>query len=118
MWEVISAISGTISALCDVSEARHEAQTEQRHPGSMRVRSQFQFDAVLSFLLRSIGWCLLVLSFVWIFEPFGSYVSDRDWLKVFGAMVGMPALVLLSGINTGPQESSKEAITSERKERV
>jgi hypothetical protein len=94
VWEVISAISGAISAICDVcgagqhtvSSATSSATENRTNPTSRRLRS---------FLLGSAGWCLVVLSFVCIEQPYGGYITDREYTELVGWIIAGPAFFII-----------------------
>jgi hypothetical protein len=96
MWEVISAITGVVSAICAVvsvvgirSSVEESLQGTQSHAG-VSTRSIF------SFLLVSSGWTLCVLSFIWIVQPYGRYMRHEDYVQIIGIIFGLPAFLLTS----------------------
>lgn len=107
MWEVISAISGAISAICDirgisphtVSSGTSEAIKNRKDLTPTRLRS---------FLLRSSGWCLAVLSYVCIAQPYGAFITDREYQELLGWIVAGPAfLVVLAGLDASHNNDRK-----------
>jgi len=47
-------------------------------------------------LTGSVFWALVVLTFVFMFEPYGGYVSDTDWWQVVKIIV-FPPVVAAAG---------------------
>jgi hypothetical protein len=89
-WNIVSAISGVISAIVAVISLfflfRRESQpplTDGKHEGT-----------IFHYLLFSSAWVLLVIAFNWIFAPFGSYPFKEDERKLYGIMISAPALML------------------------
>lgn len=39
-------------------------------------------------------WALVVLAFQWVLEPFGPFMTEREWRKLYAVMFGVPAVVL------------------------
>lgn len=95
VWEQASAVAGIVSAICAIISIAHKLR-RPANPSSNDSSRSVLVDRLSSLLLASSGWTLLVLSFLWIFEPFGGYVTEAEGLQAFGVIVGFPALVLFS----------------------
>jgi hypothetical protein len=94
MWEEISAIAGVISAVCAVVSIGYlsaNRETRREHEGSSHLLTA---RSLFSFLLATSGWMLLVLSWLWIFEPFGPYVRRDEYLQLVGIVLALPALLV------------------------
>jgi hypothetical protein len=94
MWEVIGAVSGAISAICDIRGTTQSAGTPDasfanksgKRPTPRRLRS---------FLLRCAGWWLTVFSFILIGQPYGSYINDREYRELLGWIIAGPAFLII-----------------------
>ena len=97
MWDVISAISGAVSAICDIRDAQGRTQSKNE-PATRPARSRGRSSKGLGVLLRlSIGWVLLVTSYIWIAQPFGAFISDGEQKQILGWIVAGPALLVILG---------------------
>jgi len=74
VWEVISAISGAISAVYDIRGSSQH--TVSGTPSATENCGNLAIERLRSFLLLSVGWCLAVLSYVCIEQPYGSFITD------------------------------------------
>lgn len=65
---------------------------------------------ILHYLVFCSAWVLLVIAFDWIVDPFGPYVTEKEERVLYGAMVGLPALMLANyalrrlGVQRGQDE--------------
>tara|TARA_R110000737_G_scaffold254346_1_gene263717 strand:- start:1271 stop:1603 length:333 start_codon:yes stop_codon:yes gene_type:complete len=93
-WEVANGITGLISAFCAVISLRflitHDSYAENTPTELLPLYK------LMSFLLFCSGWVLTCLCCLWFFEPFGMYVSGRDYQKFFGILLSVPSLIILS----------------------
>ena len=99
MWEVISAISGAISAICDIRGAGLHTVSPDASPATKNRKAAPR--RLHSFLVRSAGWCLAVLSFVCIRQPYGAFITDRECQELLGWIVAGPTiLIILAGLES------------------
>lgn len=91
-WDVLNGVTGVISAICSIlglgyfgRKSKYENET------SGRILSMPKF---MAFLLSSAGWSLLCLSGLWVLEPFGSFVDDREYLTFYGVVLAYPSLMI------------------------
>ncbi|MCP5351597.1 MAG: hypothetical protein H6926_00175 [Chromatiales bacterium] len=98
-WETLNGITGVISAIGALGSLAYlftHSPQEQAPEGQHSVLSMHK---LMSFLLACSGWVLCCLSFLWVFEPYGLLISDRDYQHFFGIMLSFPAfLILLYGL--------------------
>ncbi len=92
-WETINGITGIISAVCSVLGVGYFGIKGKSQIGlSDHVLT---FPMFMSFLLISSGWALLCLCGLWVFEPFGSYIRNDQYLKFYGVVLVLPSLMIL-----------------------
>ncbi len=108
MWEVISAIAGTISAICDVRGTGNDADSHSKKSATDGHRQE-RPSSTRSLLLCTVAWCLAVLSFMWIEQPYGTYLSDREYKQLLGWIIAGPALLIFIAASESPR---KKAATS------
>ncbi len=98
-WEVINGITGIVSALCSILGLGYfGAKRKSEIATSDRILT---LPTVMAFLFSSGGWGLLCLCGLWLFEPFGPFVSSGDYLKFYGVVLALPALMVFSfGLST------------------
>ncbi|EGR3370858.1 hypothetical protein DMJ37_23910 [Vibrio parahaemolyticus] len=91
-WDVLNGVTGVISAICSVlglgyfgRKYRYDTETSQR------ILSVPKF---MAFLLSSAGWSLLCLCGLWVLEPFGSHIDDREYLTFYGVVLAYPSLMI------------------------
>jgi hypothetical protein len=105
-WDAVNGITGLVSAVCAViglviQSRAHSEEITSGGGGSLLPRRY-----LASFLLVSSGWALCSLCFLLVFEPFGSYVSDRDYIKFYGIVLSVPAfLILRCGISMAERDN-------------
>ena len=94
-WELVNGITGIVSAICAIfslvyfNNVEAEIETNQKQS---TILSKYQ---LMSFMLFCSGWCLLCLAFLWIAEPYGVIISDREYLNFFGFLISLPAIIIL-----------------------
>ncbi|WP_417442058.1 hypothetical protein [Idiomarina sp.] len=98
-WELINGITGIISAFGAFSGIGYVAlageRSEPKLPGSL-----ISLRKLASFTIACSGWALCCLAFLWAAEPYGAFVSDRDYQQFFGIILAFPALVIfIFGVN-------------------
>jgi len=105
-WEVVNGITGFISAICAlISIVYLGTNSMNKNDSKNTILSKFQ---LISFMLFCSGWVLSCLSFLWFIEPYGSYMSDKDYQNFFGVILGFPAVIILMyGLNLLQGESSE-----------
>ena len=94
-WETINGITGIVSATAAVISLIQVRPTkdESGHPIESKGKHYYYF------ILACSGWVLGVMCWVWIFEPFGPYVSHWDQKKVMGIALSFPAIsIFLFGL--------------------
>ncbi|ALG51998.1 hypothetical protein L7E62_004750 [Vibrio parahaemolyticus] len=98
-WEVINGITGIVGASCSVLGLGYFGAKSKAEVGtSDRIVTLAMF---MSFLLISGGWALLCLCGLWIFEPFGAYVTSDDYLKFYAVILTLPSLMIFNfGLST------------------
>jgi membrane associated rhomboid family serine protease len=89
-WNIVSAISGVVSAIVAVISLFFLF----RGGGQSSTASDGPKGTIFHYLLFSSAWVLLVIAFNWIFAPFGSYLFREDERKLYGIMISAPALML------------------------
>lgn len=100
MWEVIGAISGAISAICDIRGIARPAVAPEA-PSAKKAGKSLTPRRLRSFVLRCAGWWLGVLSFMLIGQPYGSYIADREYQELLGWIIAGPAfLIILAGLDS------------------
>ena len=67
----------------------------------LKIERHTNYGNKISFVNRaliagSVFWVLIALAFVFIFEPYGNYVSERDWWQVAKIIV-FPIVVVVLG---------------------
>ena len=90
-WEVLNGVTGLVSAICAVAGIAYLGISKSDHHQST---SFVNTRKVASFIVVCSGWALCCLSFLWVIEPFGSFVSDKDYQKFFGIILGLPAIII------------------------
>jgi len=119
MWEVISAIAGVVSAACAVVSIRGLTVTQKAKSIEDESGPVMPPRVLFSFLLACSGWCLAVLSFVWIFEPYGPYMREGEYLRIAGIIVALPAVILFtSGMRylNGSDQLSRQSKSGHERE--
>jgi hypothetical protein len=97
MWDAIGAIAGVVSALGTVISVFGLAAPQKIESPSQGVGpAVISRTSIYSFLLASSGWCLAVLSFLWIVQPYGRFVRKDDYIQVVGVVLALPALFVLT----------------------
>jgi hypothetical protein len=100
MWEVISAIAGVISAVCAVIGVQGLRTAREPQGPTDGAPAAISSRALFAFLLVCSGWTLGVLSFLWVVQPYGSYLRRDDYMQIVGIIAGLPAfIVLMSGLD-------------------
>lgn len=89
-WEAINGVTGIISATAAVISVagivrgnRDEATAGDRRNAQLSM-----------YVLFCSGWILCVIAWNWYFEPFGSFLSDRELNKLYAAMLSAPAALM------------------------
>lgn len=93
----VNTVASVVSAVCAVIGVAIAAVGLSRAPALDEVSPQppLSARALYAFLLISSGWVLAVLSFLWIMDPFGPIVTEREDFQIAGIMVSLPALLIL-----------------------
>lgn len=98
-WELINGITGFISAIGAfsgigfVAFGREKEETKFSH-------SLISLQKLASFTIACSGWALCCLAFLWVAEPYGPFVTDRNYQQFFGIILAFPALVIFAfGVN-------------------
>jgi hypothetical protein len=102
MWEIVSAIAGAVSAICDIKSTAtsSEPQKQESAPEDPRPWLASRPRRSILFALRSTGWCFAVVSFVLITQPYGSYMTEREYQQLFGWIAAGPTLlIILAGLD-------------------
>lgn len=111
-WEVVSGISGVISAVVALISFGNLALSRKRQKTNGILGAQ-----PAHYLLFCSGWVLLVISYNWCFEPFGPFIMRHDEKKLYGAMLGVPALMVtlfaFKKLNVSPPEKKNDAFDSQ-----
>ena len=92
-WGVINGIAGIISSICAIISIGYLA-THKTKPTSTQSSNILTLDKLISFLLACSGWVLICLSFLWAFEPFGTYPLDTEYKQFYGVLLAFPALII------------------------
>lgn len=97
-WEIINGITGIISAVAAILGIGYFG-THFAKPKTVEGPILNTFK-LASFVVACSGWALCCLSFLWMFEPFGSYPTDSEYQQFFGIILAFPAVVIfLFGID-------------------
>lgn len=93
----VNTVASVVSAACAIIGVVIAAVGLSRAPAPDAVGPQRPLSAraLYAFLLISSGWVLAVLSFLWIMDPFGPIVTEREYFQIEGIMVSLPALLIL-----------------------
>ncbi|CCN45253.1 membrane hypothetical protein [Vibrio nigripulchritudo MADA3029] len=98
-WEVINGITGIVSAICSILGVGYFGTKRKSEIGTSD--RMLTLPTVMAFLFSSGGWGLLCLCGLWVFEPFGSFVSSDDYLKFYGVVLALPAFMVFGfGLST------------------
>lgn len=98
-WEVVNGITGIISASCAIVSIAYFS-THSKQEAAEISSNMLTVQKTMSFLLVCSGWILCCLSFLWLVEPYGSYVSNDDHQNFLGVILALPALIIfLYGLN-------------------
>lgn len=102
MWEVVSAVAGVVSAMCDIkSTATSDSEKQELASDDARPLPAPRSRKSILFALRSVGWCFAVVSFVWITQPYGSFITGREYEQFFGWIAAGPTLlIILAGLDS------------------
>jgi len=90
-WEVVSGITGIVSAIVAVISLFVLFRGGENPPTGAGENTK---RTILYYLLFCSAWVLLVIAFNWIFEPFGGSLTRWDEKKLYGIMISAPALML------------------------
>ena len=94
-WEVVNGITGVISAVAAVTSLLLVFLSRlQRSKADVPARAPV-LSGILGFILVSASWIVCVMSFNFIVDPFGPYVSNDDERTLFGVAIGLPAVIAL-----------------------
>ena len=93
----INTLSSVVSAVCAVIGVVIAIAGLARSPTEIRSETHAVISARLlyAFLLTTSGWILVVLSFLWIFDPLGPLLTDRESFQIVGVMAALPAFLIL-----------------------
>lgn len=114
-WELINGITGIISTVCAVVGIGYFS-THKNDPDKAQSKNILNTEKLFSFLIACSGWTLCCLSYLWFFEPYGSYPHDDEYLNFFGIVLSFPALVvflygldlLINGTKNRSEDESDE----------
>lgn len=92
-WDIINGITGIISALGALGGFGYLnfGKKSDSHPlliGNANLQKLASLTVVCS------GWVLCCLAFLWIMEPYGSHITDREYQQFFGVILSLPAIVV------------------------
>jgi len=90
-WEMVSGISGLISALVAIIslfQIKPFMSTPQKSDKEQLTEKYF------SYLLACSGWVLCVLSWAWVTDEYGAFVTDREMKEFIGIALSLPAVIL------------------------
>jgi glucose uptake protein GlcU len=93
-WEVINGITGLISAMCAVVGIGYFSSYKSDE-NSSEESTLLSKEKLASFVIACSGWALCCLSYLWVFEPYGSFPRDEEYRHLFGVILGFPAVVIL-----------------------
>ena len=98
-WEVLNGVTGIISAICAVVSIGYFS-THSKEDADEAASNMLTVKQIMSFLLVCSGWVLWCLSFLWFFEPYGSFISHKDYRNFLGVILALLALIVfIYGIN-------------------
>ncbi|HHF3276460.1 TPA: hypothetical protein ACPJ2Z_004686 [Vibrio alginolyticus] len=98
-WEVINGLTGIVSAICSILGVGYFGTKRKSEINSSD--RMLSLPMSMAFIFSSGGWGLLCLCGLWVFEPFGPYVSSDDYLQFYGVVLALPAFMIFSfGLNT------------------
>lgn len=105
-WELVNEITGVISAACAVLGVimQRNAPPALTHYDRHQLLSRRR---PASFLLASSGSALCCLCFLLVFEPYGRFISHREYIQFYGVVLCVPALLTLRfGVLLANQEET------------
>lgn len=94
-WEVVNGVTGVISAVAAVVSLFFVWLSRLHRDEGKNAVQRPVLAGVLGFVLVSASWIVCVMSFNFVFEPFGSFVGDDEARTLFGIAIGVPALIAL-----------------------
>ena len=94
-FETVNVISGIVSAVCAIISAIYLCLGHKLESKDGRLVWKSPVQLTVTILLASSAWALCCLCCLWIFEPFGSYVTDSNYLKFYGVILAFPAITSL-----------------------
>ena len=92
-WEAVNGVTGIISAICAVVSISYLG-THSKQKIKSRAKNILSLERIMTFMMVCSGWALCCLSFLWVIEPYGSYVSDEDYQNFFGVVLALPAFII------------------------
>jgi hypothetical protein len=97
MNDNVTTIASVVSAACAVIGVVIGVLGLSRPQAAIDAKGKpiLSSHALYAFLLTSSGWVLAVLSFLWVLEPFGPFITEREYFQIVGIMVALPALMIL-----------------------
>lgn len=92
-WEIISGISGLISAVIAVISLFKIKPFVSNNEKSYKDKIKEKY---FSYVLACCGWVLCVLSWAWLSNEYGSLITDREMKEVLGITLSFPAIILFT----------------------
>ena len=92
-WEVINGISTVVSAICATISLTYMLYPQKKREKSLE--RLISLEKFMHFLLASSGWILVCMSFLWVFEPYGTFPIESEYRNFYGVLLSFPALIIL-----------------------
>ena len=89
-WEVISAVSGLISAVVAVISLIQMKPFVKDEIKSEREKLKAKF---FSYVLACAGWVICVLSWSWVTNQYGSFMTEREVKELIGIILSFPGVI-------------------------
>ncbi len=93
-WEVVSGITGIISAACALISLIYFSSNTAKSKYDINTPILNQ-HLIFSFLLASSGWALCCTCYMWIAEPYGRYPRPYEYLQMLGIILALPSVIIL-----------------------
>lgn len=92
--DIINVITGFVSAFCAVIGLvllrSKKVQNENTNNKVISLKN------ILVLIIISSGWFLSCISYLLVFEPYGSFITSYDYKNFYGWLLSFPAIIILS----------------------
>lgn len=95
-WDVVNGFTGIVSAISAIVGLGYSAVPHKLDDKSeLGLTRYLSTKKIMFFMVACSGWILCCLSYLWIVEPYGSYVSSDNYQQFYGILIAFPALIIL-----------------------